>query len=92
MTHYTHTRLGEDRRVTIPAKLCTRLGLVAGEPLVLEEDGGTLRLIPCDRLLRDVQAAFAPYRAPGESLVDERVGNTGETNSSAAPARAHARG
>ncbi|AMV24227.1 hypothetical protein VT84_07510 [Gemmata sp. SH-PL17] len=73
MTHYTHTRLGEDRRVTIPAKVCTRLGLAAGEPLVLEEDHGTLRLIPCGHLLRDVQAAFAPYHTPGESLVDELI-------------------
>ncbi len=73
MTHYTHTRLGEDRRVTIPAKVCTRLGLTAGEPLVWEEEGNTLRLIPCNHLLREVQAAFAPYHVPGESLVDELI-------------------
>lgn len=70
MTHYTHTRLGEDRRVAIPAKTCTRLGLAVGDPLVIEEDGDALRLVPCAHLLRDVQAAFTPYRVPGESQVD----------------------
>lgn len=73
MTQYTHTRLGEDRRVAIPAKLCARLGLAVGDPLVLEDDGDSLRLVPCARLLADVQAAFAPYRVPGESLVDELI-------------------
>lgn len=37
MTHYIHTKLGDDRRVAIPAKVCDRLGIAAGDPLVLEE-------------------------------------------------------
>jgi AbrB family looped-hinge helix DNA binding protein len=73
MTHYIHTRLGEDRRVVIPAKVCERLGIAAGDPLVLEEEDDSLRLIPCSHLLREVQAAFAPFRSPGESLVDELI-------------------
>jgi AbrB family looped-hinge helix DNA binding protein len=73
MTNYIHTRLGEDRRVSIPAKVCDRLGIAAGDPLVLEETDDSLRLIPCSRILQEVQAAFAPYRIEGESVVDELI-------------------
>lgn len=68
MTH--HTQLGEGRRVILPVGMCDRLGLAVGDTLALVEDGDALRIIPCARLLRDVQDAFAPYHAPGESLVD----------------------
>lgn len=71
MTNYIHTKLSDDRRVAIPAKVCNRLGIVAGDPLVLEEHADSLRLIPCSHLLREVQAAFAPYRVDGENPVDQ---------------------
>ena len=67
MTQFIHTRLGEDRRVAIPAKVCARLGITVGDPLVLEEDNDSLRLIPCSRLLHDVQAVFEPFLAEGKA-------------------------
>jgi AbrB family looped-hinge helix DNA binding protein len=73
MTNYIHTKLGDDRRVAIPAKVCDRLGIAAGDPLVLEETADSLRLIPCAHVLREVQAVFAAHRTEGESLVDELI-------------------
>jgi AbrB family looped-hinge helix DNA binding protein len=73
MSYPTYTKLGEDRRIAIPAKTCKRLGLAAGDYLILEEDHDALRLVPSSQILRDVQAAFAPYRREGISEVDELI-------------------
>jgi AbrB family looped-hinge helix DNA binding protein len=73
MLYPIHSKLGEDRRVAIPAKVCARLGIAPGDPLVLEEDGESLRLIPFARLLQYIQATFAPYRIEGHSEVDELI-------------------
>jgi bifunctional DNA-binding transcriptional regulator/antitoxin component of YhaV-PrlF toxin-antitoxin module len=73
MTQLIYTKLGEDRRIAIPAKTCKRLGLAAGDFLVLEEEGESLRLISSSQILREVQAAFAPYRREGVSEVDELI-------------------
>lgn len=73
-THVIHTRLGDDRRVAIPARVCARLGLSAGDPLVLEDDGDSILLVPCAHLLRDVQAAFAPYQADDQAETDRLIG------------------
>jgi bifunctional DNA-binding transcriptional regulator/antitoxin component of YhaV-PrlF toxin-antitoxin module len=68
-----HTRLGDDRRVAIPAKLCHKLGWSVGEPLTFEEQGEALRIVPVSQILREIQESFAPYRTEGESLVDELI-------------------
>jgi bifunctional DNA-binding transcriptional regulator/antitoxin component of YhaV-PrlF toxin-antitoxin module len=70
-SNFTH--LGDDRRLTIPAKVCHRLGWNAGEPLTFDEQGETLRIVPVSQVLREVQESFAPYRTEGESLVDELI-------------------
>ncbi len=56
--------------MAIPAKLCERIGFAAGETLLWEEQGDSLRLIPCSRLLEEVQNQFAPYRIEGENQAD----------------------
>lgn len=70
---HARSRLGDDRRVAIPAKVCARLGIAAGDPVVLEDDGEAVRIVPTARLLKEVQAAFAPYRAAGGGAVDELI-------------------
>jgi AbrB family looped-hinge helix DNA binding protein len=73
MDQVYHTKLGEGRRVAIPAELCDELGLRPGAPLAIEvrEDG--LHLVPYEQIIREVQAAFAPYKRPGVSTVDELI-------------------
>jgi hypothetical protein len=64
------TKLTGDRRVAIPARLCEEVGFVAGDDLIWQSEVGTLRLIPLSQVYREVQAAFAPYFAEGESVVE----------------------
>jgi hypothetical protein len=37
----------------------------------IRDDG--LHLVPFEQIIREVQAAFAPYRQPGVSVVDELI-------------------
>jgi AbrB family looped-hinge helix DNA binding protein len=73
MNQVFHSKLGEGRRVAIPAEVCQKLGISQGDPITIEirEDG--LHLIPYAQIIREVQAAFAPYKKPGVSAVDELI-------------------
>jgi len=68
-----HTKLGEGRRVAIPADVCQQLGLHPGDPLTIEIRDDGLHLITYAQIVREVQKAFAPYKKPGESVVDELI-------------------
>jgi hypothetical protein len=55
-----------------------QLGLRPGAPLtILIEDDG-LHVVPYEEIVREVQAAFAPYRQPGVSVVDGLIGERRE--------------
>lgn len=71
--HIEHTKLGEDGRVVIPAALRKEIGLHPGDTIVIESDGDSLLLRSYERVLREVQEAFAPYRVPGTHATDELV-------------------
>ena len=73
MDHVYHTKLGEGHRVAIPAELCKQLGLRLGAPLALEVQGDGFRVVPYEEIIREVQAAFAPYKRPGVCEVDELI-------------------
>jgi AbrB family looped-hinge helix DNA binding protein len=68
-----HTKLGEGRRVAIPAEVCDRLGLHTGDPLTIRIRDDGLHLVSFEQIIREVQEAFAPYRVPGVSVVDELI-------------------
>ena len=71
--HIEHVKVGEDGRLVIPASLRKEIGIRAGDTLVLESDGDSLLVRSYDRVLKEVQEAFAPYRVPGASVVDELI-------------------
>ncbi len=73
MDHVYHTKLGEGHRIAIPADLCKQLGLVAGAPLAIRVKDDSFQVIPCAQIIREVQAAFAPFKQPGTSMVDELI-------------------
>lgn len=73
MDHVYYTKLGEGRRVAIPAEVCQELGLRPGDPLALKVGDEGLQLLPYEKVVREVQAAFAPYKRPGVSVVDELI-------------------
>ena len=73
MDRVYHTKLGEGRRVAIPAEVCEEFGLQPGAPLAIKVHEDSLQLVPYEQIIREVQAAFAPYKQPGVSVVDELI-------------------
>jgi bifunctional DNA-binding transcriptional regulator/antitoxin component of YhaV-PrlF toxin-antitoxin module len=72
MVHVTHTKIGEGRRVAIPAELCQECGLQPGTPVVLESSPSGIVVRPLDTVIREVQAFFAEA-APPDVLVSEEL-------------------
>jgi bifunctional DNA-binding transcriptional regulator/antitoxin component of YhaV-PrlF toxin-antitoxin module len=71
MENVIHAKLGEGRRVAIPAELCQRYGIEPGEPVVLEPSDSGIVIRPLDTVIREVQAYFAGIAPPGVSLSEE---------------------
>jgi AbrB family looped-hinge helix DNA binding protein len=71
MNDVMHVKLGEGRRVAIPASLCQRVGIKPGDPLVLEVSDHAITLRPYDEVIREVQAHFMKLAPPGVIMSDE---------------------
>ncbi|HTU22710.1 MAG TPA: AbrB/MazE/SpoVT family DNA-binding domain-containing protein [Gemmataceae bacterium] len=69
----TRVRVDTAGRVTLPADLRHKLGIEPGQELILAEDSQGIRLQTFDQAVRAAQEAFAPYRIPGQSIVDELI-------------------
>ena len=52
--------------------MCEHFDLRPGALAITIEDDG-LHVVPYEQIIREVQAAFAPYRQPGVSAVDELI-------------------
>jgi bifunctional DNA-binding transcriptional regulator/antitoxin component of YhaV-PrlF toxin-antitoxin module len=72
MSHVIHTKLGEGRRVAIPAELCQQYGLEPGAPVVLEPSENGIVVRPLKDVIREVQAFFA-NAAPQDVLLSEQL-------------------
>jgi len=71
MSHIT-VKMGDRGRVVIPGKVRRRLGLEAGDRMLLTEEDGELRLRPLRKRIEDLRGAYADL-APDRSLADELV-------------------
>ncbi len=69
----TRVRVDTAGRITIPAELRHKLGIEPGQELTLAEDAQGIHLQTFAQGIRAAQAAFAPYRIPGHSVVDELI-------------------
>jgi AbrB family looped-hinge helix DNA binding protein len=58
-------------RIVIPAELRHKLSIEPGQELLLSETPNGIRLQTFAQAVRAAQEAFAPYRTPGHSVVDE---------------------
>lgn len=68
-------RVEESGRILIPARLRKKLGLGPGATVVIEEDGGSLRLQTRENALRAVQQFFAQFddgKSWSRELIAER--------------------
>ena len=68
-----HTKIGEGRRVAIPAELCQEYGLKPGDPVVLETTDSGIILRPLDAVVSEVQTFFADAAPPDVRLSDELI-------------------
>ncbi|WP_020472308.1 AbrB/MazE/SpoVT family DNA-binding domain-containing protein [Zavarzinella formosa] len=69
----SRVRVDPAGRVVIPSSLRSRLHITPGDELILSTDEDGIRLRTFEQVARVVQAAFAPYRREGESVVDELI-------------------
>jgi AbrB family looped-hinge helix DNA binding protein len=72
-TQSTRVRVDTAGRVVIPAELRQKLGIKAGEDLLLRQDEHGIHLQTFAQAVKAVQEVFAPYRPAGKSVVDELI-------------------
>jgi bifunctional DNA-binding transcriptional regulator/antitoxin component of YhaV-PrlF toxin-antitoxin module len=76
MVHVIHTKMGEGRRVAIPAEMCHAYGLEPGTALVLEPTQTGIVVRPLQEVIHEVQAFFADAAPPdvrlSDSLIEDR--------------------
>jgi AbrB family looped-hinge helix DNA binding protein len=63
--------VGEGGRLVIPAEMRKAMGVKPGDALVLKVQGGELTAISQLVSIRKVQERLAPYKKPGENVVDQ---------------------
>jgi bifunctional DNA-binding transcriptional regulator/antitoxin component of YhaV-PrlF toxin-antitoxin module len=73
MTDSIHTKLGEGRRVAIPAELCHRYHLQPGDPVVLEPSDAGIIMRPLHDVFQEVQSFFADAAPSDIRLSDELI-------------------
>jgi bifunctional DNA-binding transcriptional regulator/antitoxin component of YhaV-PrlF toxin-antitoxin module len=73
MVHVIHTKMGEGRRVAIPAEMCHEYGLEPGTALVLEPTKTGIVVRPLQEVIHEVQAFFADAAPPGVRLSDTLI-------------------
>jgi AbrB family looped-hinge helix DNA binding protein len=67
------TRVGSDGRIVLPADVRRQFSIDAGDQVIVKTDERGIHIVTADQALRDAQAFFAPYKKPGESIVDELI-------------------
>ncbi len=60
-------------RLVLPVAVRKVLGLKAGSRLILEVEGGEVRLRTVDAAIRRAQALLAPYRPEDGSLLSDQL-------------------
>jgi AbrB family looped-hinge helix DNA binding protein len=69
----TRMRINENGRVVIPASFRKRLGIRAGDEVVLRIQDDELRITTLKRKIEQAQRLVRKHVKPGTSLVDELI-------------------
>jgi AbrB family looped-hinge helix DNA binding protein len=67
------TRVSENRRIVIPASFRKRLGIRAGDELLLRMEDDELRITTLQRNIARAQRLIRKHVKPSASLVDELI-------------------
>jgi AbrB family looped-hinge helix DNA binding protein len=73
MTLKTRTRINENGRVVIPASFRKRLGIRAGDEVLLQIQDDELRITTLKRNIERAQRLVRKHVKPGTSLADELI-------------------
>ena len=71
MSHVSHTKMSQGRRVAIPAEMCREYGIEPGTPLALEPSESGILVRPLGSLVREIQGFFADAAPPNVILSEE---------------------
>lgn len=66
-------KVSEGGRVVIPAELREKYGINVGDAVMWQDTEQGLVLVSRRAAIRRIQARVAPYRIPGQSVVDELI-------------------
>jgi AbrB family looped-hinge helix DNA binding protein len=66
-------RLNDNGRIVIPAEMRQKLGILAGDTVLLTVEGDALKIESYRARVRRVQESLRKYIAPGRSLADELI-------------------
>jgi AbrB family looped-hinge helix DNA binding protein len=69
----TSMRINENGRVVIPASFRKRMGIRAGDEVILRIEGDELRITTLKRNIERAQRIVRKHVKPGTSLVDELI-------------------
>lgn len=67
----SRVRVDPAGRIVIPADLRTQFRIEPGDDLLISPGADALEVRTFRQVVRQAQAAFAPYKRPGHSVVDE---------------------
>lgn len=71
MDSVIHTKIGQGRRVAIPADLCEQYGIEPGDAVVLEGTDNGIFVRPLKAVIQEVQSFFADAAPTGVLLSEE---------------------
>jgi antitoxin component of MazEF toxin-antitoxin module len=69
--HVYHVKLGENRRLEIPAALCRQLDLKPGEQLLLTQEGNRLAITSLRRQAEQMRQELREMVSEGNKLTDD---------------------
>ena len=70
-TPITRVRVDLSGRIVIPVELRSQYGIGPGDELIVTAGSDALEVRTFRQLVKQAQAAFAPYKIAGQSVVDE---------------------
>lgn len=75
----TRMRVNQNGRVVIPASFRKRLGIRAGDEVVLQLEDDELRILTLRRNIERARRLVRKHTKPGRSLVDELIAERRES-------------
>ena len=69
--HTCRVRVDLSGRIVIPAELRSHYGIGLGDELIVTAGANALEVRTFRQIVKDAQAAFAPYKVEGQDVVEE---------------------